>query len=69
MVMAVTAIVRARNAICAMAFKIFRKLSDGQMVEVAIHGDLKEAESLVRALEEHWPGVYLITESEEDESE
>jgi len=52
-----------------MAFKILRELSDGQTVEVATHSDREEAESLVRALKVHWPGVYLITEIEEDESE
>ncbi|HXX00676.1 MAG TPA: hypothetical protein VEJ00_05635 [Candidatus Acidoferrales bacterium] len=52
-----------------MSFKILRELENGELLEVANHGDFEKAEALVRALNEHWPGVYLIREIENEESE
>ncbi len=50
-----------------MAFKVQRELENGELLDVATHGDREGAEALVRALKEHWPGVYLIKEIESDE--
>lgn len=44
------------------AYKVQRELEDGELVEVTTRADLEKAEVLVRALKEHWPGVYRITE-------
>jgi hypothetical protein len=52
-----------------MAFKVFRELDNGELLDVATHRDMEKAEALVQALKEHWPGVYLIKEIENDESE
>jgi len=52
-----------------MAFKVFRELDNGDLVHVATHNDVEEAEALVQALKEHWPGVYMIREVQNDESE
>lgn len=52
-----------------MAFKVQRELDNGELLDVATHGDMEKAEALVRALKEHWPGAYLIKEIEKEESE
>jgi len=68
-VIAVTESSRASAAKCSMAFKIFRELENGEVLEVATHGVLEKAEALVQALKEHWPGIYVIREIENDKSE
>ena len=50
-----------------MVFKVLRELENGELQEVATHGNLEKAEALVQALKEYWPGVYLIREIENDD--
>lgn len=49
--------------------KVLRELDDGELTDVSTHRDLEEAEAAVLALKEHWPGVYVIREIEDDQSE
>jgi len=61
-VTAVTGFCASRVEHEPMAYKVQRELEDGELVEVTTRADLEKAEVLVRALKEHWPGVYRITE-------
>jgi len=51
-----------------MVFKILRELDSEEMLEIATHRDLDAAKALVKALKEHWPGIYLIKEIESEDS-
>lgn len=44
-------------------FNVFRKLDNGEPVQVAWRPDRKHAEQLVRELNEHWPAEYRIEEA------
>lgn len=50
-----------------MAFKVQRELENGELLDVSTHDDLEKAEALVRALKEHWPGIYVVRESDEED--
>ena len=50
-----------------MAYRIFRELDNGELVDIANHSNLESAEAFVDVLREHWPGVYLIREVEDSE--
>ena len=41
-------------------FNIFRKLDNGEILYISWRADLKQAEQLVRELNEQWPAEYGI---------
>ena len=42
------------------AYRICRRLENGDVVHVALRSSHKDAEDLMRALSECWPGEYMI---------
>ena len=44
----------------ASGFNIFRKLDNGEILYISWRADLKQAEQLVRDLNESWPAEYGI---------
>lgn len=42
------------------AYRICRRLENGDVVNVALRSSQKDAEDLMRALSECWPGDYAI---------
>jgi hypothetical protein len=46
-----------------MAYKILRKLENGELLEVGSLNDLSEAKQLLESFNEHWPGDYRIQDS------
>jgi len=45
-------------------YKVFRKLEDGKFLLVASRDNREEALQLVTALNTHWPGDYIVRDSE-----
>jgi hypothetical protein len=48
-------------------FYIFRKLENGELLEVAWRSDIEQAERLVASLHELWPAEYLIQDATDSE--
>jgi len=43
---------------------VFRQLENGEFVHVAARDELEQAVQLVEALNAHWPGEYVVRDSE-----
>jgi hypothetical protein len=44
-------------------YKILRELGNGELLLVATHDELTQAEQLKESLNRHWPGNYSIRET------
>jgi hypothetical protein len=49
-----------------MAYKIVRKIEDGEFLDVATCEDLSQAKQLLDSFKEYFPGDYLIQDSVSD---
>jgi hypothetical protein len=45
-------------------YSVFRQLGNGEFLLVASREKLKEAIQLVEAFNSHWPGEYVVRDSE-----
>ncbi len=45
-------------------YRVFRQLENGEFVHVAARDELEQAVQLVEALNAHWPGEYVVRDSE-----
>lgn len=45
-------------------YKVFRQLGNGEFVQVASREELEQAVQLVEELNDHWPGEYVVRDSE-----
>jgi hypothetical protein len=45
-------------------YTVFKQLENGEFVHVAIRDELEQAVQLVEALNAHWPGEYVVRDSE-----
>lgn len=53
----------------AAVFRVFRQLENGEFVHVASRDELEQAVQLVEALNAHWPGEYVVRDSEGNDVE
>jgi hypothetical protein len=45
-------------------YGVFRKLENGEFLEVASRDELEQVLQLVEAFKAHWPGEYVVRDSE-----
>jgi hypothetical protein len=45
-------------------YGIFRKLGNGELLHVASYDEFEQVMQLVKAFKAHWPGGYLVRDSE-----
>ncbi len=45
-------------------YSVFKQLGNGEFVHVASRDELEQAVQLVEALYAHWPGEYVVRDSE-----
>jgi LPS sulfotransferase NodH len=48
-------------------YRVFRQLESGEFVHVASRDELEQAVQLMEALNTHWPGEYVVRDSEGNE--
>lgn len=45
-------------------YSVFRKLENGEFLHVASRDELEQVVQLVEAFNAHWPGEYIVRDSE-----
>jgi LPS sulfotransferase NodH len=45
-------------------YSVFKQLGNGEFLHVASRDELEQAVQLVEALNTHWPGEYVVRDSE-----
>jgi hypothetical protein len=45
-------------------YRLFRQLENGELLHVASHDELEPAVQLVNTFNAHWPGGYVVRDSE-----
>jgi hypothetical protein len=50
-------------------YRVFRQLGNGELLHVASYNELEQVMQLVRAFKAHWPGGYLVRDSEGNDVE
>ena len=50
-------------------YRVFRQLESGEFVHVASRDELEQAVQLMEALNTHWPGEYVVRDSEGNDVE
>jgi len=45
-------------------YSVFRQLGNGEFLHVASRDELEQAVQLVEAFNAHWPGEYVVRDSE-----
>jgi hypothetical protein len=45
-------------------YRVFRQLGNGELLHVASYDDFEQVVQLVKAFKAHWPGGYLVRDSE-----
>lgn len=53
-----------RSKVTGAVYSVFRQLGDGDFLHVASRDDLEEALHLIGDLNTHWPGGYIVRDSE-----
>ena len=53
-----------RSKVADAVYSVFRLLGNGEFLHVASRDELEDAVQLVKAFNAHWPGEYIVRDSE-----
>jgi len=53
-----------RSKVTGAVYSVFRQLGNGEFLHVASRDELEEALHLIEELNNHWPGGYIVRDSE-----